>query len=149
MSSSAHGTPTQHEVWRPMKLRWMRWPRRCCMSPKKRDCSQPRDASPYPSGSTSFSPRRRGGQTDWRRCEIALPAHLHTEPQRSSLLCSTYSPRPTSPQIQHVSVQVPQRSPRQQGRSSIRGESNTTHPADMSSARRSSCAVWLLFLCLV
>lgn len=114
-SSCVHGTPTQREVWRQMKLRWMRWPRRCCTSPKRRDCSQPRDASPYPSGSTSFSPRRRDG-TDgetWRRCEIALPAHLHTEPQRTCVFSArrTLPPPPLPPQIQHVSVQVPQRRP--------------------------------------
>lgn len=90
----------------------MKSPRQCCMSPKRRDCFQPRDASPYPRGSTSSSPRTRVKQADkhtgretWRRCDIALPAHLQTE-EMPFLLCYT---KPHPPQIQHVSVLVPQR----------------------------------------
>lgn len=89
MSSSVRGTPMQHAVWRRMKLRWMRWPRQCCMSPKRKDCSQPRDASPYPSGSTSFSRRRRGGQRDLEEvwdCFTSPSAYRATE--RIHLLCS-------------------------------------------------------------
>lgn len=138
MSSSVHGTPSQHEAWRRMKLRWMRWRRRCSMSPKRRDCSQPRDASPSPSGSTSFYLRRR--ETDretWRTCEIAWPAHRRTESQRRRVLSALGAlPR----KIQDVSVQVPQRRP--DSRTSVKGDSSSTHPEDMSSAGRSSCDVW-------
>lgn len=57
----------------------------------------------------------------WRRCEIALPAHLHTEPQRRCVLSALLYVLPphTDTQIQHVSVKAPRRRP---GRSSSRGE---------------------------
>lgn len=62
MSNSVHATPMRLEVWRWTKQHWTRLPRQCCMSPKRRDSSQPRDASPYHSGSISFS---RSGRNVW------------------------------------------------------------------------------------
>lgn len=59
--------PMEHGAWTRMKQLWTRWPKRCCTSPKKKDCSQPRDASPYLRGSTSSSRRSR--------CEASVPAH--------------------------------------------------------------------------
>lgn len=58
-SNCARATPSQPEACRWMRRRWTRSPRRCCTSPKRSDCSRPRGASPYPSGSTSFSRRGR------------------------------------------------------------------------------------------
>lgn len=80
------------------------------------------------------------------RCEICFtsPSACRATEMRllcSALLCSTYSPHTDTPRV----CPGPSEKARQQGRSSIRGESSTTHPADMISARRSSCAVWLLF----
>lgn len=81
-----------------------------------------------------------------RRCEIALPAHLHTEPQRRCVVSALLYVRPThtDTQIQNVSVQAPQRRPG--SRSDLAAEGK----ADMSSVRQSACAVWhLLHTCLV
>lgn len=54
-----------------------------------------------------------------------------------------YSPHPV-PKDTTCVCPGPSEKVRQQGRS--RGESSTTHPADMRSVRRSSCAVSLLYL---
>lgn len=65
----APATPSQPEACRWMRRRWTRWPRRCSTSPKRSDCSPPRDASPYHSGSTSFS---RRGKIAWPEGGVRL-----------------------------------------------------------------------------
>lgn len=87
-----------------MRQHWMRWPRRCCTFPKRRDSSQPKDASPSRRGSTSFSPRRKERERETQRpgggVTIAFPAHLHSEPQSVSfaLFCAlTPSPHRDTP----------------------------------------------------
>lgn len=64
-----------------MKPPWTRWPEQCCTSPRRKDCSQPRDASPSLRGSTSSSRR-----SSW---EASVPA-----PQRgnTSALIHTLPP---------------------------------------------------------
>lgn len=74
-SSSVHATPTWRGGWTRMNWRWMRWPKPCCTSPKRNDCSRPRGASPYPRGSTSSCPR-----SSW---QPIAPA-----PQRRKPFCS-------------------------------------------------------------
>lgn len=139
--SSVHGTHTQHEVWKQMKPRWMRWPRQCCMFPKRRDCSQPKDASPYLRGSTSFFPRARRKQRDGPGGVRLLyqPICIQSHRDVSSLLCTAYFPLP--PQMQHVSVQVPSQKARHQGRSRVRGQSSVTQPAEMGSVTGSVAAL--------
>lgn len=122
----------QPEAWRQMRLPWMRWPRRCCMSLKRRDCSQLRDASQYLRGSTSFFPRHSHRQR-WRPGGVRL-LYQPVEPQRrylfSALLCTTYSPPPTD--TTRVAP-VPSEKTRYRGRSGIRRETTVAHPANISS----------------
>lgn len=124
----------QPEAWRQMRQPWMRWPRRCCMFPKTRDCSQPRDVSPYPRGSTSFFPRRKhrqrgrpGGGVIFLNQPIRILSHRG---DACSLLCPSYSPPPTD--MTRVCL-GPSEKARHWGISSIRVESSVAHPADISS----------------
>lgn len=86
--------------------------------------------------------REREGET-WRRCEITLPAHLHTEPQRG--LCPLCSALPTLPLTDTTCVcPGPSEKARQQGRSSIRGESSVIHLAVVS---QETCTCQMVILC--
>lgn len=66
----------------------------------------------------------------WRRCEIALPAHLHTEPQRRCVLSALLYVLPPTHRHTDTTRVCPGHSEkaRQQGRSGSRGEKQRDPP---------------------
>lgn len=86
-SSCARATPTWRGAWSRTRPRWTRWPRPCCTSPGRRDCSRPRGASPSLRGSTSSSRRGAGVSS-------ALPARQRWGGNASALIHThTHTPR--------------------------------------------------------
>lgn len=126
------------------------------MSPKRRDCSRPRAASPYHRGSTSFS--HRGRERPGGGVRLRYQLICTTVPQRRCVffvLC-TSPPTPTSTDTTRV-CPGPSQTAGQQDRSSNR-EQEQHDPSCRDEqcqrkpvhARQSSCEACLLsVICLV
>lgn len=83
---------TWRGAWNRTRRPWTRWPKRCCTSPRRKDCSQPRDASPYLRGSTSSSRRSRWEASAPAPQRGIASALIHTLPP-------TQAPSPEAGQI--------------------------------------------------
>ena len=128
MSSCVRATPTWRGAWRRMRPHWMKWPRRCSTCPKKKDCSQPRDANPYPSGSTSSSHRRREPGEGVR----LLHQPMCIESCRGDVVSALLTPHTRRHTGTTRICPGPWETARQQGTRRTREESSTGHPAHMS-----------------